>query len=498
MQPEQLVHVETPLGRVQGLVEGFVQVFRGLRYAEPPQRFQPAPPLQPWTGVRDATRHGSCCPQPAWDDVMGLRAPQGAQDEDCLFAEVYVPTTPGPKPVLVWIPGGGFMTGSACQYDAASLAQHADAVVVCINYRLGLLGWLDVSELGEQYRLSGDLWLDDQIAALKWVQGNIGAFGGDPECVTVVGESAGAASVIALCSVPEAQGLFHGAVACSPPRFSSDPRPDLLGRLAKRRRESRSEAAQWALRADPTELVRLGQHRDLTLQMTTTGPLLTAQPAEAMGCQASPPVPLLAGFTSFESDYFLTAGAATGGLSARLLPLLAKVLTRGFTAQVAGSAEEAGDYRRRLRQHHGRVSGRVYADLLLTDLFRAGAVPGVLATTAAGGRGYLYELDVPCAMAGRSMRSAHMADVPLTFRAHSQSGSGNMSDYVSGDTSKLSNAWVSALSQFARTGHPGGPLGEWPVYDSTARESLLITLDGARVVGDRDGEHRRGVWGDIA
>ena len=498
MPTEQLVHVETPYGRVEGLIEGAVRVFRGLRYAQPPQRFQPAGPLQPWSGVWDATCHGNSCPQPAWDEVMGLRAPQGPPDEDCLFADVYVPTTPGLKPVLVWIHGGGFMTGSACQYDASSLAEHADAVVVCINYRLGLLGWLDVSEFGEQYRLSGDVWLHDQVASLRWVRDSIRAFGGDPECVTVMGESAGAASVIALCSIPEAQGLFHRAVACSPPRFSSDPRPDLLGRLAKRQRKSRQEAGEWVRHADASELAGLGQLNTLAVQMTATGPLLTAQLAAAMPTLASPPVPLVAGFTTHESDYFLTAGAVSGGWSARLLPLLAKVLARGFAAQVAGSAEAAAAWRRRMRQHYGRVPGRAYADLLLTELFRAGVIPGVLATTMAGGRGYLYELDVPCAMAGRSMRSTHMADVPLTFRAHTQSGPGNMSNYVSGDTSRLSDAWVSALSQFARTGDPGGPLGAWPVYDSKTRESLLITLDGANVVRDRDGAHRRGVWGDAA
>ena len=208
-----------------GMVEGFesdgILQFRNIPYAASPEgrgRFRAPQPVQPWSGVRDATQHGAVAPQAASMLESMLGAKQRPMGEDCLTLTVTTPALDGSRPVMVWIHGGGFQTGSSSVpwYDGRQLARHGDVVVVSINYRLGALGWLRVDHLlGDEYAGSGNNGLRDQIAALSWVQDNIAGFGGDPEQVTIFGESAGGMSVATLLGTPAASGLFHRAVAQS-------------------------------------------------------------------------------------------------------------------------------------------------------------------------------------------------------------------------------------------------------------------------------------------
>ncbi len=208
--------VETGRGRLEGEEVDGVRVFRGIPYARPPigpLRFRPPVEPEPWAGVRDATRFGPAAPQPEMMvPIPGFGV--GEQSEDCLYLNVYAPAAPGGgRPVLVWIHGGGFVIGSGSQdiYDASSLVRRGDVVVVTINYRLGALGFLHLDD----EESSANLGLLDQIAALEWVRDNIEAFGGDPDKVTIFGESAGGHSVGQLMASPLSAGLFHRAIAQS-------------------------------------------------------------------------------------------------------------------------------------------------------------------------------------------------------------------------------------------------------------------------------------------
>ncbi|MFO7562980.1 MAG: carboxylesterase family protein [Enhygromyxa sp.] len=204
--------VATDQGRVRGAVDHGTHVFRGLPYAAAPigeLRFRA--PLEPaaWEGIRDASKFGSRCPQlGAFNAAIG--------DEDCLNLNLWRPATPAsePRPVLVFIHGGANVLGSGSDthVDGRRLAQSRDLIVVTFNYRLGLLGFLALPELTAESGTSGNWAHLDQIAALKWVARNIAAFGGDPNRVTIVGESAGALGVCVLLASPLAAGLFHGAV----------------------------------------------------------------------------------------------------------------------------------------------------------------------------------------------------------------------------------------------------------------------------------------------
>lgn len=216
--PEGL-SVRTVEGPVHGAFKGNVRVFSAIPYAAPPVgrlRFRPPQPVAVWTAVLEATKTPPACPQAASGDPAGRES----RTEDCLYLNLWAPvkaTKTKPLPVMVWIHGGGFNGGfsGASQYDAFHLSTDGDVVVVSINYRLGLLGLMMSSALDSQ-ELSGNYLIRDQQAALRWVQRNVAAFGGDPKNVTIMGESAGANSVLALLASPASKGLFHKVIAQSP------------------------------------------------------------------------------------------------------------------------------------------------------------------------------------------------------------------------------------------------------------------------------------------
>jgi len=211
------VVVKTALGPVKGETERGVLVFRGIRYASPsvgPLRFRPSIPPNAWTEVRPALDFAPACPQLV--EIDPTENNNSVMSEDCLAVNVWTPGADNKKrPVMVWTHGGGFTGGSARNtwYDGARLADRGDVVVVTMQYRIGAWGFLDVSDVGgKDFAQSGNLGLLDQIAALKWVKENIAAFGGDPNNITVFGQSAGAGSTGLLMVVPATHGLFHKAI----------------------------------------------------------------------------------------------------------------------------------------------------------------------------------------------------------------------------------------------------------------------------------------------
>jgi para-nitrobenzyl esterase len=199
-------------------VDSTSRVFNGIPFAAPPVgelRWRPPQPAAPWAGVRDATTPGSSCPQ--GPGLGGIPS----KNEDCLYLNVTTPRSAarrgGRLPVLVFIHGGGFTTGSGSTYDARAMAARGGVVVVTVNYRLGVFGFLAHPALDGPRLTSGQFGLEDQRAALRWVRRNAAAFGGDPRNVTVSGESAGAMSVCAQLASPAAAGLFQRAVIQSGP-----------------------------------------------------------------------------------------------------------------------------------------------------------------------------------------------------------------------------------------------------------------------------------------
>lgn len=306
--------VSAPAGAIHGDMDGAARVFRGLPYAQPPVgawRWRPPRPTEPWSGVREATAFGPACLQPL-PPPGGLYG-DGPQrmDEDCLTLNVWTPPHAAHAPVLVWIHGGAFLGGAGSEptYDGARLAARG-IVVVTINYRLGVLGWLAHPELSAESpaHISGNYGLMDQIAALAWVRRNIAAFGGDPGRVTIAGQSAGGLSVLYLMAAPAARGLFQRAIVQSgymvpAPELTRArygmPSAEAIGQYVAQRLGARSLADLRGL--DGRELTRQATLAGFIPMGVVDGRLLPRQLPEVFDRGEQAPVPVMAGFTSGET-----------------------------------------------------------------------------------------------------------------------------------------------------------------------------------------------------
>jgi len=305
--------VHAPAGSVRGEQQGELRVFKGLPYALPPvgpRRWKPPARMPAWTAVRDATQFGAACYQPKSDPRSLYADDPATMSEDCLSLNIWVQSHARKAPVLVWIHGGALTTGSSSEpaYDGTALAKQG-LLVVSINYRLGVLGYLAHPELSVEssLRISGNYGLLDQIAALEWVKKNIAAFGGDAANVTIAGESAGGLSVMYLMASPPARGLFAKAIAQSAYMIST---PELKGSPFG---DSPAEANGLALAAklgapnvaalramSPAALTDAAGRAGYLPFGTIDGRILPRQLVEVFDRGEQAKVPLLAGFNSGE------------------------------------------------------------------------------------------------------------------------------------------------------------------------------------------------------
>lgn len=213
--------VKTDKGLVHGYEYDGVTIFKGIPYAKA-KRFHDPEPVDPWNGLFEATGYGYVCPimdEEHLDSDLGTPHRVGIQNENCQNLNIWTPGCDGAKrPVMVWLHGGAFIGGSAMEqvaYEGANMSKCGDIVVVSINHRLNVLGYCDLSEFGEEYKNSGNAGTSDMVAALQWVHNNIAAFGGNPENVTLFGQSGGGMKVTALMQTPAADGLFHKGLIMS-------------------------------------------------------------------------------------------------------------------------------------------------------------------------------------------------------------------------------------------------------------------------------------------
>ena len=306
--------VQAPAGTLGGEALDGVHAFRGIPYAEPPvkqQRWRPPVPARPWKGVRDATRFGPACVQPP-SRPGSIYAPGEAlpTSEDCLSLNVWTPADAKDAPVFVWIHGGSLVAGSSREpmYDGARLAAQG-IVVVSVNYRLGVLGYLAHPDLSAESSdgVSGNYGLLDQIEALRWVRRNIGAFGGDPGNVTIAGESAGALSVMYLMASPPARGLFHRAIAQSAYMISTPALREAVHGAPSAEESGLGLSRVLGVRGlprlrgmDPQELTVKAAMAGFLPFGNVDGKVLPAQLVEVFDRGEQAPVPVLAGFNEGE------------------------------------------------------------------------------------------------------------------------------------------------------------------------------------------------------
>jgi len=227
---------QTNYGKVSGYIERDVYTYKGIPYAQA-ERFMTAVPPKSWEGIRSSRHWGPVCPQAkntGWrndQNIFFYQWNDGYQDEDCLRLNIWTKgLNDGKKrPVLFWLHGGGYTSGNGQEhpgYDGRNLADKGDVVVVTINHRLNVLGYLDLSAFGQKYSGSGNVGMTDIVAALRWVKENIAYFGGDPDCVTIFGQSGGGGKVSTLLCMPSAKGLFHRAMVMSGSFLGSTPQAE--------------------------------------------------------------------------------------------------------------------------------------------------------------------------------------------------------------------------------------------------------------------------------
>ena len=473
--------VEIAQGRLRGAERDGVQQFRGIPYAQPPvgeRRFLPPGPAPAWEGERDATRSGANSVQVP-DGLMAMLGGNSLEtSEDCLFLDVFTPgCDDARRPVMVWIHGGGFLTGSGSipWYDGSALATRGDVVVVTINYRLAALGFLWLGDLDPAYRSSGVNGLLDQVAALEWVSGNIAAFGGDPDNVTIFGESAGGMSVSTLLAMPRAHGLFHRAIAQSGAAHNTfTPSTaaavtarvmeglgvdDLAGLLAASPEAIADVGAkvEAGLMEDPSGLGGpSGIALAMAFQPVVDGSFLPEQPLLAIRAGRGAEVPLLTGTNLDEWNLF--ALMSPGGLDdARLLERLERVF---------GDAHVVRDTY--LASRPDATPTEVWNAVLTDATFRIPAVRLVEAHAGAGRPVWQYLFTWATPAFGGIAGSCHALELPFVFDKLDAPGAELLlGGVVDAELRALSAAMQDAWLAFARTGAPGWE--RWNAADRTVQ-----------------------------
>ncbi|OFW56376.1 MAG: hypothetical protein A2Y75_04035 [Candidatus Solincola sediminis] len=467
-------------GPISGFLEDGIWTFKGIPYAEPPLaelRWKEPQLVQPWTDVLACTEYGPACPQPAsdFDGLMQI----GKTDEDCLYLNVWSPaSSPDERlPVMFWIHGGGFSTGSGSLplYEGHNLAKRG-VIVITINYRLGQLGFMAHPELSKEspHGVSGNYGLFDQIAALKWVQKNIGAFGGDPSAVTVFGESAGGMSICDLMVSPLADGLFARAIDESGPFVdlglqlqTSDTLADaetagqdIAGKLGC----SQTSDVLACLRSkSPDELMQAGTPLNRMLSPLPLGPnvdgfVLPDKPSTLFAAGKQQAIPFINGVNANDGSIFAP------DLTPELYRMYLNFVYGNFADQVFA-----------LYPASTQTEVKPALTRLITEMgFAASSRLACASMTKVGQPTYMYQFTrVPSDSRAQALGAFHALEIFYVFNNFdkiSQLGSPEAADIKLSED--IMNYWVG----FAKTGDPnssamGAPL--WPNYGTGSIYQIL-------------------------
>ena len=483
-----VTQVTTTFGPVTGKSEHAQFVYLGIPFAAPPVgnlRWQEPHPPAPWTAPRACTQFAASAPQGV--DNAKLIANPRHLSEDCLYLNLWTPQLdPAAKlPVMVWIHGGGFVQGTAnnAWYDGGNLAS-SGVVVVSINYRLGLLGFLAHPALSAEspHHVSGNYGMLDQIQALRWVQDNIVRFGGDPNNVTVFGESAGGVSVCSLIASPLAKGLFHRAIVESGAALSRIRKlHDADGLLSSAETEGKRIAAQLGARddADALKILRgktwqeiLQHQKPMSMlpgataldNLIVDGYFLKESPGTALAAQHVNNVPLLVGSNADEGTIFLRRAAKTTTVTAY------RAFLRTALGEWADKTLELYPAETDAQAHQAMVQ-------VVGDMFVANARRAARAMSQCQKDVYLYHFTQVPPMARRlDLGSFHGAEISYVFGHLPQTRGFTQKDQALADA--MQRYWV----RFAQTGNPNQDgLPVWPAYTAAKDEHLrlaeTITVD---------------------
>ncbi|WML40043.1 carboxylesterase/lipase family protein [Neobacillus sp. OS1-2] len=486
--------VESIYGKLQGKQIDGVFAWKGIPFAKPPigtLRFRAPEVPDSWEGVRDATSFSAVAPQPESEIMEFFGSDNSNMNEDCLYLNVWSPGADEKKrPVMVWIHGGAFVSGSGSSswYDGASFAAQGDVVVVTINYRLGILGFLHLAEIGnEDYATSGNCGILDQVAALQWVQENISAFGGDPNNVTVFGESAGAMSIGVLLGFPSAQGLFHKAILQSGAAanvHSSARATKVAGHLLA------------ALQVDSTNLSKLEEmpvdqliHASGIVPPMSLGPVidgiaLPKNPEVAISEGSAMDVPILIGtnkdeyniFSVFDPEWKNADEAKVHSLFEKTFGHLLPVISKQFS-------------------NSGPLNQELFNKLLTASVFTNPAQKLSEIQISKGAPVWMYRFDWETPVFNGTLKATHALEIPFVWNTLNKPNTENFTG-DSPERQLVANQMHQVWINFARTGDPNTEnLPEWPRYDINNRSTMIFNTESA-VENDPNKEERIG-WEQV-
>lgn len=480
--------VQTKAGKLRGFVTRGTYTFHGIRYAVA-RRFHAPEPVKPWRGIKDALAYGYVCPllkqdQPSNEVMIPHR--YWPMDENCQYLNIWTQSLDknAKKPVMVWLHGGGFFAGSSIEqvaYDGENLSRYGDVVVVSLNHRLNILGYLDLSPFGEEYANSANAGNDDMIAALKWIRENIAAFGGDPENVTLFGQSGGGMKVWTLMQMPAADGLFHkgivqsglvrGALDCG-----SGDGTAIVHALMEQlglKRVKELETVPYALLAQAYQQV---------------APALLAQGKYVGGNPKANDYflgdPLAVGFRQHARQIPVMIGTVLGEFS--FLPALPEAKKRNPGALDAMMEKRYGSHAAEIRElFRGAYPQKHESDALFVDsLFREPTIDFVEQKSRCPESrtySYLFSYTFPY---DDGHIAWHCSEIPFVFHNVSRVDvcqNGKVTDRLE---QQLSDAWLN----FARTGDPSSPnLPTW-FPCAPGDEACMIFDETCRLVHNHDHE----------
>ncbi|MFZ3008414.1 MAG: carboxylesterase/lipase family protein [Phenylobacterium sp.] len=476
---------KTTNGPVRGYVDQGIKVFKGVRYGAGtgPRRFKPPLPPMPWTKTLDATAHGPSSPQGSRDDER--------QSEDCLFLNVWTPGLGSKRPVMVYLHGGAYSTGSGSSplYDGVRLCRRGDVVVVTINHRLNVFGYGFLAKLAG-FADSGNAGMLDILLALRWVADNAAAFGGDPGRVMVFGQSGGGAKIATLMAMPAAAGLFHTAatmsgqqVTASGPLHATERMTLFLDAVGL----TPDRAAEAATLPVAKLLEGLAVRDPFTPGGLYFGPVLderslTRHPFWPGAAPQGLTIPMIIGNTRDEARAFVAKSKPDP-------------FTMGWD-EVAGRI--APEMRVDIDPDHVVAAYRaMYPDYSPSEVFFAaitagrswrGAVIEAEERARAGAPAFVYQLDLPSTVEGGRLRAMHTTDIPLVFDNLAAKGSPVA---PSPAAQSVADAMSEAFIALAKTGNPNHPgIPTWTPYDLTRRATMVFDAE-TRLVDDPRGAERR-------